>query len=620
MAVSSSSSPVWLVLLIAALLQLQPTTANHYTYYGYGFPGSAFPVLSEESADYAPGNTFVCSTPSTVTSSTETLRTVGVTWAPQDNNYGSFNSSIQLVAGLYSVDTTNAFTLVAAANHNTAIAFPGYDPSFPNEAAYFYMANFTFTAAFTGQLDPTVNYSACVGASADWALFYDFASIGVTTQADVYDFDSGLLSSFVPNNTDYNTSASVWFETIVSSPTPTNYYGTGFPGDASSVFVTDIGLAGFLFCSNPDTVSSSGETLQAVGVTWDSQDSGDGFFLPNIQVNAGLYTVDAGANYTFTLVAAANQNTTFTFPGYDPTYPTVAGTNISYFTIGNFSFAPSFTGSLDPTVDYSVCIIANNLWTPLSVYGGSFDKYFTVSSIDLPASFIPNAGFYNLFASVWFETATVSTPSVLGDPQFVGLLGQRYQVHGIDGAVYSLISSAAEQVNGRFVFLDSGVCPVIDGKIAADCWSHPGSYIGELSFQQRLVDGVVHRALVSAGSASSGYASVSADGQRLQVGESISLSSAFSVHYTSFHVVAVRAEHFSFQLTNSDHFINQQLTPLVPLRQLRGVHGLLGQTHSRKVYRSAIQYIEGNVDDYCVMSGDMYGSENVYGRFVASVE
>ena len=87
--------------------------------------------------------------------------------------------------------------------------------------------------------------------------------------------------------------------------------------------------------------------------------------------------------------------------------------------------------------------------------------------------------------------------AVLGDPQFVGLRGQSYQVHGMDGAIYNLISDKNLQVNSRFVFLTEGQCPIIDGVVDTNCWSHPGSYIGEMSFQQ-VVDGKLHGADVAA--------------------------------------------------------------------------------------------------------------------------
>ena len=58
-------------------------------------------------------------------------------------------------------------------------------------------------------------------------------------------------------------------------------------------------------------------------------------------------------------------------------------------------------------------------------------------------------------------TITMITPGTLttgafvtGDPQFVGLRGQSFQVHGVDGAVYNIISDASMQLNSRFTFLE----------------------------------------------------------------------------------------------------------------------------------------------------------------------
>ena len=68
--------------------------------------------------------------------------------------------------------------------------------------------------------------------------------------------------------------------------------------------------------------------------------------------------------------------------------------------------------------------------------------------------------------------ANISAPviGVRGDPSCVGLRGQSFQVHGVDGAVYALLSSETLQVNGRFTFLSEGRCPVLDGKTQGDCW------------------------------------------------------------------------------------------------------------------------------------------------------
>jgi hypothetical protein len=208
---------------------------------------------------------------------------------------------------------------------------------------------------------------------------------------------------------------------------------------------------------------------------------------------------------------------------------------------------------------------------------------------------------------------TVFNPmSIVGDPQFVGLRGQSYQVHGIDGAVYNIISEQNTQVNSRFVFLTEGACPTINGQKDVNCWSHPGSYLGEISFQA-IVDGKLHAALVSAGSAKKGFSSVQMDGKALKVGDSVSFGS-FSLTLKSSHSVAVTTENFEFELSNSDMFINQALRSKVSLSQLTS-HGLLGQTHSTKTYPSMVKYIEGEVDDYVIADSDIFGTDFLFNKF-----
>jgi hypothetical protein len=207
----------------------------------------------------------------------------------------------------------------------------------------------------------------------------------------------------------------------------------------------------------------------------------------------------------------------------------------------------------------------------------------------------------------------VANPAVVvGDPQFVGLRGQSFQVHGIDGAVYNIISEAQTQVNSRFVFLSEGECPVVNGVKDSNCWSHPGSYLGEMSFQQ-IVDGKVHQALVTSGSAKNGFASVTIDGKALKVGDSMTFGS-FAISMESTHHVAIQTENFSFELSNSDNFINQAVTNRAPLSKLTS-HGLLGQTHAAKVYPTATRYIQGEVDDYVIADNDIFGKDFAFNKF-----
>ena len=207
---------------------------------------------------------------------------------------------------------------------------------------------------------------------------------------------------------------------------------------------------------------------------------------------------------------------------------------------------------------------------------------------------------------------TVRSQSVLGDPQFVGLRGQSYQVHGIDGAVYNLISEQHTQVNARFAFLTDGDCPWLDGKPDTNCWSHPGSYLGEISYQA-IVDGKLHAARIQAGTAQHGFATVQVDNKPLKVGGSVSFG-AFSIKFASHHTVIVTTENFSFNLSNSDLFINQAIQATRSLSKLES-HGLLGQTHSTKTWPTSLRYIEGDVDDYVILDGDIFGTDFVYNRF-----
>ena len=205
-------------------------------------------------------------------------------------------------------------------------------------------------------------------------------------------------------------------------------------------------------------------------------------------------------------------------------------------------------------------------------------------------------------------------PTIVGDPQFVGLRGQSYQVHGIDGAVYNIISEHDVQVNSRFVFLTEGECPIIRGKKDSNCWSHPGSYLGEMSFQQ-VVDGEVHAALLMSGRADTGFALVDVDGEALKVGDSVEYGS-FAVHFNSSYLVRVHTARFDFELTNSDRFINQALRAKLPLEQLHS-HGLIGQTHSSHTYRTSIKYLQGEVDDYLIDDDDIFGTQFIYNKFQA---
>jgi hypothetical protein len=91
---------------------------------------------------------------------------------------------------------------------------------------------------------------------------------------------------------------------------------------------------------------------------------------------------------------------------------------------------------------------------------------------------------------------------VTGDPQFVGFRGQEYQVHGVPGHFYSLVSTPSVSVNAEFRFLSSGVCPASLPK--AECWTHPGTYVGSVGMQLRVRRNATVRVRVESGSVADG--------------------------------------------------------------------------------------------------------------------
>jgi hypothetical protein len=178
-----------------------------------------------------------------------------------------------------------------------------------------------------------------------------------------------------------------------------------------------------------------------------------------------------------------------------------------------------------------------------------------------------------------------------------------------------LITSQTTQINSRFVFLTKGQCPIFDGIPDVNCWSHPGSYLGEIAIQQTVGDHVNKLHIVS-GPAKKGFLSVTLNGLPMMINDSFVDTDLFSVSYDSTHKINCHTEDFSFTFDNSDMFINQAVGVRKSMDELTA-HGLFGQTHKLTVYRNAVKYIEGEVDDYLVNDRDIWSTDfyfNKYGK------
>ena len=193
---------------------------------------------------------------------------------------------------------------------------------------------------------------------------------------------------------------------------------------------------------------------------------------------------------------------------------------------------------------------------------------------------------------------------VLGDPQFVGLLGQSYQVHGIDNQVYNLIYDAGVRVNSRFTFLSAGRCPAWSLS-SRGCWSHPGSYLGAIGVVTASKDALV----VLSGPVDIGFTSVTLQSQVLLPSTAIVRSGAISVRYIDRFTIWLSVGNFELTVENSDGFVNLVDVKVRRWDQLRSAHGLLGQTWNRARARGAeVKEVEGVVDDYAELDNDLLGS------------
>ena len=226
--------------------------------------------------------------------------------------------------------------------------------------------------------------------------------------------------------------------------------------------------------------------------------------------------------------------------------------------------------------------------------------------------------------------APLAPPSaVVGDPQFVGLLGQSYQVHGMDGEVYSIISDRLVQVNARFTFLSSGRCDKDNetGKPLYTCWTHPGSYLTAIGIRTAGGDTVV----LTAGKAADGFDSLVVNDQRIATFAadttkwSMTLSRAdptlppLTIHRINSRTFTLtNAGLYTLTLQNSDSFINilrVAVSSMTRLVHSERSHGLIGQTWQHRTDGLDVAEVEGRVDDYVEADGDLLGCAFLFNKF-----
>jgi len=238
--------------------------------------------------------------------------------------------------------------------------------------------------------------------------------------------------------------------------------------------------------------------------------------------------------------------------------------------------------------------------------------------VEVYVAFPWSAGFnIHCSESYIFDVTRSCSSTVRGDPQFRGLRNQDYQVHGIDGGKYNIISAPTFQMNSEFIWLDKGDCPIIPStnRKSVACFSHAGSYLKNLGMM--LLDGT--KILIESGPSKQGFSSVKVNDKEWNIGDSAEISSSpiTSLHYNSTHEVTLVVDMFTIEIESSDLFLNLRSVALESpaswnvLKDNR-VHGLLGQTWQISKTKSAI---EGKVDDYLIVDDDLFGTDFIYNRF-----
>lgn len=214
----------------------------------------------------------------------------------------------------------------------------------------------------------------------------------------------------------------------------------------------------------------------------------------------------------------------------------------------------------------------------------------------------------------------VVSTSVCGDPQFVGLRGQSFQIHGIDGAIYNLVSTRDYSVNSQFKFLTGPrPCPIMPttGVKSSSCWSHDGSYLANFAF----ITSADEKFAAQSGEAATGFGEIKFNDRELSVGDSIVFSQG-SLSVNSTHEITVQLGVFYMEIENVDGFVNLRRVRVERenwhlLSENNGAHGLLGQTWQNKRYSGKVPEIQGSPDDYVVDEENLFSTEFPYSRMVS---
>ena len=389
---------------------------------------------------------------------------------------------------------------------------------------------------------------------------------------------------------------------------------------------TNNSFGGFVYISyglvnSPRTVSGSSNFTQfGLTVLPSVAQYGNGTLLVNYTspLTVSVSTTTPYVNFTATITApSTNPYPLYAFLSFyssGPVGPVVVRENI--YTVPVLAPGTSWSGVLFQVVTPPVP------GPELSdVYGGLFTVLYGLNASQ-------RYGIVGGSGTAQFQL-TVTASGVRGDPLFVGLRGQRYQVHGVDGAVYNLISDAMLLVNAGFSYLDEGDClrDAITNAPLFTCWTHRGSYLSSLAVRTSGGGSVA----LHSGPARSGFDSVVVsvvghDSRVLLIGETATVAALdgadtynMTISFTTLRTVHIdHAGLYSLTVENSDHFLNIIQLSVNNMRRLQTEvqsHGLIGQTWNAHTKGEEVAAVAGVVDDYVESSGDLLGCAFVNNKF-----
>jgi hypothetical protein len=216
-------------------------------------------------------------------------------------------------------------------------------------------------------------------------------------------------------------------------------------------------------------------------------------------------------------------------------------------------------------------------------------------------------------------SSSTGPATVVCDPLFLGFQGQRYQVRGMDSAVYGLLSQASLAINARFVFLHGGACPVLNGQQTQQLLvtSRHLLWRSVRPDRRRWPAGDI------AGPAADGFRDIRIQQQSVPVSKSNTFTChKLNVTVLSSHSIRITVKHFRLVVDNSDKFVNWLSVEVLnwhPLTVEDEPTGLLAQTwqtvrRPRRFAGSdgvmlAAQVTEVEVDDYIIAGGQLLGTE-----------